>query len=78
MNNFKVMMNGIIKCMISTSLDGPKDLHDMNRPLQNKELDHHVIFEKNLAIKVDFIFSAKAHPANPGECSLTFCQYFGY
>mgnify|MGYP001755560140 FL=1 len=38
------------KCMISTSLDGPKDLHDMNRPLQNKELDHHVIFEKNLAM----------------------------
>lgn len=32
---------------VSTSLDGPKDLHDMNRPLQNKELDHHVIFEKN-------------------------------
>ena len=26
------------KCMISTSLDGPKDLHDTNRPLQNKDL----------------------------------------
>lgn len=38
------------KCMISTSLDGPKDLHDMNRPLQNKDLDHHAIFEKNLAM----------------------------
>ena len=38
------------KCMISTSLDGPKDLHDMNRPLQNKERDHHAIFEKNLAM----------------------------
>lgn len=38
------------KCMISTSLDGPKDLHDINRPLQNKEMDHHAIFEKNLAI----------------------------
>lgn len=33
-------------CMISTSLDGPKDLHDRNRPLQNKNLDHHAIFEK--------------------------------
>ena len=33
------------KCMISTSLDGPKDLHDMNRPLQNKELDHHAILK---------------------------------
>lgn len=38
------------KCVISTSLDGPKDLHDKNRPLQNKELDHHVIFEQNLAM----------------------------
>lgn len=35
-------------CLISTSLDGPKDLHDKNRPLQNKELDHHQIFEDNL------------------------------
>lgn len=35
-------------CLISTSLDGPKDLHDKNRPLQNKELDHHQIFERNL------------------------------
>src|SRR5574344_1719732 len=35
-------------CFISTSLDGPEDLHDTNRPLQNKNLDHHVIFEKNL------------------------------
>lgn len=26
------------KCLISTSLDGPKDLHDTNRPLQNKVL----------------------------------------
>lgn len=34
--------------LISTSLDGPKDLHDKNRPLQNKELDHHQIFERNL------------------------------
>lgn len=32
-------------CLISTSLDGPKDLHDTNRPLQNKNLDHHAIFE---------------------------------
>ena len=38
------------KWMISTSLDGPKDLHDMNRPQQNKELDHHAIFERNLAM----------------------------
>ena len=37
-------------CMISTSLDGPKDLHDTNRPLQNKDLDHHAIFEKNLTM----------------------------
>lgn len=36
------------KCGISTSLDGPKDLHDTNRPLQDKALDHHEIFEKNL------------------------------
>lgn len=35
-------------CLISTSLDGPKDLHDKNRPLQNKELDHHQLFERNL------------------------------
>ena len=35
-------------CLISTSLDGPKDLHDKNRPLQNRELDHHQIFERNL------------------------------
>ena len=35
-------------CLISTSLDGPKDLHDKNRPLQNKELDHHQIFESNV------------------------------
>lgn len=38
------------KCMISTSLDGPKDLHDANRPLQDKTLDHHAIFEKKLAM----------------------------
>ncbi len=37
-------------CMISTSLDGPKDLHDQNRPLQDKGLDHHIIFEKNLSM----------------------------
>ena len=37
-------------CQISTSLDGPKDLHDTNRPLQNKSLDHHEIFERNLAM----------------------------
>lgn len=37
-------------CMISTSLDGPKDLHDLNRPLQDKNLDHHAIFERNLAL----------------------------
>lgn len=36
------------KCAISTSLDGPKDLHDTNRPLQDHNLDHHAIFEKNL------------------------------
>lgn len=36
------------KCMISTSLDGPKSLHDFNRPLQDRSLDHHAIFENNL------------------------------
>ena len=36
--------------MISTSLDGPKDLHDTNRPLQDKNLDHHAIFENKLHI----------------------------
>ena len=41
------------KCMISTSLDGPKELHDKNRPLQDKTLDHHAIFEKNLAMIYD-------------------------
>ncbi len=35
-------------CLISTSLDGPKDLHDINRPLQDKTLDHHAVFETNL------------------------------
>jgi His-Xaa-Ser system radical SAM maturase HxsB len=38
------------KCSISTSLDGPKDLHDINRPLQDPNMDHHAIFEKNLAM----------------------------
>lgn len=38
------------KCMISTSLDGPEDLHDLNRPLQDKDLDHHALFEKNLSM----------------------------
>lgn len=36
------------KCAISTSLDGPKYLHDTNRPLQDPALNHHAIFEKNL------------------------------
>lgn len=36
------------KCHISTSLDGPKNLHDINRPLQDKSLDHHKIFEEKL------------------------------
>ena len=44
--------------MISTSLDGPKDLHDKNRPLQDKNLDHHDIFEKNL-IKIQNIWGDK-------------------
>ncbi|MFI3261700.1 MAG: His-Xaa-Ser system radical SAM maturase HxsB [Rikenellaceae bacterium] len=35
------------KCQISTSLDGPEDLHNTNRPLQNTELTHQ-IFESNL------------------------------
>jgi len=35
------------KCVISTSLDGPKDLHNKNRPLQNTEFTFD-IFEENL------------------------------
>ena len=35
------------KCYISTSLDGPKDLHNINRPLQNTTKTHE-IFEENL------------------------------
>lgn len=35
------------KCYISTSLDGPKDLHNTNRPLQNTTKTHE-IFEENL------------------------------
>ncbi len=38
------------KCLISTSLDGPKDLHDINRPLQDKSLDHHALFEDKLGM----------------------------
>ena len=37
-------------CYISTSLDGPKEIHDVNRPLQDKTLDHHEIFERNLGM----------------------------
>lgn len=35
------------KCLISTSLDGPADLHNANRPLQNTSKTHE-IFEENL------------------------------
>lgn len=35
------------KCDISTSLDGPRDLHNTNRPLQTTEHTHE-IFEENL------------------------------
>lgn len=35
------------KCNVSTSLDGPQDLHNTNRPLQNTTHTHE-IFEKNL------------------------------
>lgn len=35
------------KCDISTSLDGPKDLHNTNRPLQTTSQTHE-IFEENL------------------------------
>lgn len=34
-------------CLISTSLDGPADLHNTNRPLQNTDKTHE-IFEENL------------------------------
>lgn len=33
-------------CMISTSLDGPRDLHNANRPLQNTEHTHEIFEEK--------------------------------
>lgn len=35
------------KCLVSTSLDGPSDLHNTNRPLQNTNKTHE-IFEENL------------------------------
>ncbi len=35
------------RCQISTSLDGPKDLHNTNRPLQDTDLTHE-IFEERL------------------------------
>lgn len=35
------------KCLVSTSLDGPADLHNTNRPLQNTDKTHE-IFEDNL------------------------------
>ena len=35
------------KCYISTSLDGPKDLHNTNRPLQNTNHTHEK-FEENV------------------------------
>lgn len=37
------------KCNISTSLDGPRDLHNTNRPMQATALTHEV-FEKNLSM----------------------------
>lgn len=37
------------KCDISTSLDGPKDIHNRNRPLQNTS-DTHSIFENKLKL----------------------------
>ena len=37
------------KCDISTSLDGPKDIHNRNRPLQ-KISDTHSIFEEKLSL----------------------------
>lgn len=33
-------------CFISTSLDGPEDLHDANRPLQNTPHNHKIFEEK--------------------------------
>lgn len=35
------------RCMISTSLDGPRDLHNANRPLQDTEHTHE-LFERQL------------------------------
>jgi His-Xaa-Ser system radical SAM maturase HxsB len=34
------------KCYISTSLDGPRDLHNTNRPLQDTEHNHEIFEEK--------------------------------
>jgi uncharacterized protein len=34
------------KCCISTSLDGPRDLHNKNRPLQNTNHTHEIFEEK--------------------------------
>jgi His-Xaa-Ser system radical SAM maturase HxsB len=36
-------------CLVSTSLDGPKDIHNLNRPLQNKT-DTYQIFEEKLEL----------------------------
>ncbi len=43
-------------CFVSTSLDGPKDLHNANRPLQNTDKTHE-IFEENLQM-VRRVFSS--------------------
>lgn len=37
------------KCDISTSLDGPKEIHNANRPLQNTEYTHE-LWEKNIGM----------------------------
>jgi His-Xaa-Ser system radical SAM maturase HxsB len=42
------------KCYISTSLDGPKDLHNTNRPLQETKQTHE-IFEEKLALCREYL-----------------------
>lgn len=42
------------KCDISTSLDGPKDIHNYNRPLQDAS-DTHSIFENKLSLIRDVL-----------------------
>lgn len=51
------------KCEISTSLDGPKELHNMNRPLQDTTHTHEKFEEKIKMIrKVSFASFVNIEP----------------